>query len=359
MPKACWISGLVLALWGAVAMAQPAAATPDAAAESAQVDPNDSGPAAPVEPSDYWLGIACSPVPPSLRTQLDLPEEQGLLVQAVVPDSPAANAGIEQYDFLLRADDKPLAEPSDLVAVIETVKDGTLRIDLIRDGQAKTVEATPSKRPEEARRSVGVMPDSNDWQTMERWLQTIRPGTESDGRRPPMHFRFVHPGAIVPRDALVASPLPPNMSVVISKEGDQPAKIVVKRGDEKWETTETDLDKLPADVRPHVERMLGRGLFGVVGNLPAFTFVPKETPTGDLPPFDFAPKEVPDVEGPRGLVPAPEMRPPRGPDLLERMEKRFDEMNRRMDKLLGAVERLHEGRASHEVPGNPTEQHQK
>ena len=53
------------------------------------------------------------------------------------------------------------------------------------------------------------------------------------------------------------------MSIVISKEGDQPAKIVVKRGDEKWEVTEKELDKLPADVRPHVEHMFGHG--GLIG----------------------------------------------------------------------------------------------
>ena len=343
MLRTCWIAGLVLALGGAVAMAQPPVTTPDAAAEPGQVDRADSNPVAPVEPSEYWLGIACSAVPPPLRAQLDLPEKQGLLVQAVVPESPAAKAGIERYDFLLRAGDKPLAEPRDLVEVIETVKDGTLRIELIRDGQSKTVEATPTKRPEEARRPVGVMPNADDWQTMERWLEAMRPDAAADGRRSSMRFRFVQPGAIVPRDVLVATPLPPNMSVVISKQGDQPANIVVKRGDQRWETTETDLDKLPADVRPHVQRMLGRGLFGIVGDLPAFKFAPKETPAGVQP---------------RDPVPAPAMRPLRGPDLLERMERRFDEMNRRMDKLLGAVERLHEGRTSHEAPEKAAEQHQ-
>ena len=59
---------------------------------------------------EYWLGVECLPVMPALRAQLNLPEKQGLLVAAVMPDSPAAKAGIKQHDVLLRVGEKPLAE---------------------------------------------------------------------------------------------------------------------------------------------------------------------------------------------------------------------------------------------------------
>ena len=94
-------------------------------------------------------------------------------------------------------------------------------------------------------------------------------GKAGGNGQPPLQLRFIRPGAIVPGDVLVTVPLPPNMSIVVSKEGDQPARIVVKRGHEKWELTEKELDKLPADVRPHVQRMLGRGLTGIVGGVPS------------------------------------------------------------------------------------------
>ena len=94
-------------------------------------------------------------MPAALRAQLNLPEKQGLLVEGVAPESPAAKAGIEQYDILLRAGDKPLTEPRDLVEAVQAAKDGKLTIELIRGGQHKTIEATPAKRPEEARRPVG------------------------------------------------------------------------------------------------------------------------------------------------------------------------------------------------------------
>jgi len=52
--------------------------------------------------------------------------------------------------------------------------------------------------------------------------------------------------------------LPSDLTVTITKEGDKPAQVTVQRKDEQWEVTEDELDELPADVRPHVERMLGR-----------------------------------------------------------------------------------------------------
>jgi hypothetical protein len=299
--------------------------------------------AQPAESPQYWLGIGCRPVPPALRAQLNLPEKQGLLVEAVVPDSPAAKAGIVQHDVLLRADHKSLAEPRDLVRAIEATKQAKLKIDLIHGGKPKTVEATPAKRPEEARRHAGAAPAPADWETMEKWLQDnwartdeMFRGGKADGSRPPLRFRFVHPGMIVPPGVAVVPPLPAGVSVAISKEGDQPAKIVVRRGDQKWEVTEKELDKLPTDIRQHVERMLGRGALGVVGALSSLD-MPEVAP----------PKQQPQPEA--GSAAAS----PRRSDSFERIDKRFDDMNRRMDKLFKEVEQLNGSRGPHQPPEKP------
>jgi membrane-associated protease RseP (regulator of RpoE activity) len=289
------------------------------------------------EPAEYWLGIGCRPVPPALRAHLNLPEKQGLLVEAVVPDSPAAKAGIVQHDVLLRAGDKPLAEPRDLVRAIEASKQAKLKLDLIHGGKPKSVEATPAKRPEEARRHAGAAPVPADWETMEKWLHETWPGSEADGQRPPLRFRFVHPGMIVPPGVATVPPLPAGVSVVISKEGDQPVKILVRRGDQKWNVTEKELGKLPADLRPHVERMLGRGALGVVGVLPSLGMTP-----------DASSKDQTAEAGSAASS-------PHRPDWFERMEKRFDEMNRRMDKLLQEVEQSGENRAHHQAPEKPVQ----
>jgi hypothetical protein len=265
-----------------------------------------------VPPTQYWLGIECMPIPPALRTQLELPEPQGLLVEAVVPDSPAAKAGIVAHDILWSVGNKPLTNPLDLIREVEEIKDGNLTLEIIHASQHKTIEATPAKRPEGAGH-MSRLPGEADWNTISKWMEDHRSGEPGARVSNPLHFRFLHPGAILPKEGL--QPMPANMSVVVSKEGDQPAKIVVKRGEEKWEVGEKELDKLPADVRPFVDRLLGRGAFGLAGVDSA---------------FDLAPDvNTPGVETPNAPLP--------GASLEARMEQRFEEMNHRFDQIMKSL----------------------
>src|SRR5436190_2738660 len=47
-----------------------------------------------------FLGITTSPVPASLRQQLKLQKGLGLVVETIEKDSPAEQAGVQQYDVL-------------------------------------------------------------------------------------------------------------------------------------------------------------------------------------------------------------------------------------------------------------------
>jgi hypothetical protein len=89
-----------------------------------------------------------------------------------------------------------------------------------------------------------------------RWF-----GDRFEGREgAPFAFRRFGPGAMVDGQAFAFSGIPNGVSVSIKKEGDQPAQITVKRGDESWEVVGDDpesLDQLPDDLRPFVEQMLG------------------------------------------------------------------------------------------------------
>src|SRR5262249_13458216 len=68
-------------------------------------------------PPAYWIGLLGGAIPADnpLRAQIDLPEHQGLLVANVVPKSPAAKAGLKQYDILMKANGKDLHEMKDLI----------------------------------------------------------------------------------------------------------------------------------------------------------------------------------------------------------------------------------------------------
>jgi hypothetical protein len=294
----------------------------------------------PIQPSNYWLGVVCATMSPELRAQLGLPEKQGVLVAGVSKDSPAMKAGFAQYDVLLRAGGKPLTEPRDLVVAIKAAKETKLKIDLLRNGKPKTIEVAPAKRPAE----IGSLPfagDQADWDTVQRWLEQMapqgQPGVTPPGGR--YQFRYFHPGAIVPNNVLFRRPLPKNMSITIIREGDQPAKIAVKRDSQKWEITEKELDKLPPDVRPHVDAMLGRNIFGIVGG----PYSPSPSMPTTRPPLG-------------GAYTVPMIPPPSAPGSFEaRIEKRFDEMNARMDAMMKVLEQM----GQTHLPNPTTPEHQK
>src|SRR3989442_14531475 len=62
------------------------------------------------------LGLAIAParVARRLRRAVGLPERDGLLVHGVERDGPAARAGVEKGDLLVRAGDRDLLRPGDL-----------------------------------------------------------------------------------------------------------------------------------------------------------------------------------------------------------------------------------------------------
>ncbi len=112
----------------------------------------DGGAMRPQKPTPY-LGVSTGPVPAAMGAQLNLPEGFGLLVEQVVPDSPAAKAGIQRFDILMRMNDQQLAAPEQLAALVRTAgKDADVAITVVRKGaeQKLTVKVGERMLPEKA-----------------------------------------------------------------------------------------------------------------------------------------------------------------------------------------------------------------
>jgi hypothetical protein len=94
-----------------------------------------------------YLGLSTSSPPASLRHQLKLPEGTGLVVEFVQPKSPAQEAGIRQYDLLLRLNDQLLINAEQLAVLVRTFKPGEeVRLTLLREGERQTVQVTLAER---------------------------------------------------------------------------------------------------------------------------------------------------------------------------------------------------------------------
>jgi hypothetical protein len=270
-----------------------------------------------IELSDYWIGLNCRPAQDALRAQLDLPDGTGLVVEMVGPDGPAAAAGVERFDVLVNADGKPLKTLQDLIDAVDAAKEKELKLELRRGGKPVELTVKPAKRPETAAPAPGVAPGEeplHDW--WRKHLGEMLPEGEWQG---PWRYRFWGPGGILPPDVQPRPPLPGNLSVTITRSGEEPARIVVKRGDEKWELTEDQLDKLPEEIRPHIERMLGRAA--------ARRAAKPQAPAQRQWSYDF------------DFI--PDWRPPHWEGWTEgRLEKRLEEINRRIDEMRESLDQL-------------------
>ncbi len=99
--------------------------------------------------SHAFLGVAVEAVPPALASHLqEHLSNGGLLVGEVADDSPAAKAGIKQYDILTTCDDQKLTSPEQLINLVRAKKPGDkVAIGIIRQGKSETLTANLSEVP--------------------------------------------------------------------------------------------------------------------------------------------------------------------------------------------------------------------
>jgi S1-C subfamily serine protease len=111
-----------------------------------------------------FLGISGATITPDLAKAVNLSVEQGVLVQEVVADSPADEAGVESGsssatidgaqvrlggDVIVKVEGRKVAGMDEIVEAINEAEPGEeLELTLLRDGETRKVTATLEDRPE-------------------------------------------------------------------------------------------------------------------------------------------------------------------------------------------------------------------
>lgn len=100
-------------------------------------------------PWKYEIGLTTAAADASLVAQLVLPPKTGLVVRSVKDKGPAAKAGLQKYDVVLKAADKYLSKPSDLNKAVDKAAGKPLTLEFLRAGRKQTCTVTPVKRPQQ------------------------------------------------------------------------------------------------------------------------------------------------------------------------------------------------------------------
>lgn len=228
-------------------------------------------PVPPAEPVTF-LGLEVAPVDEALAAQLKLPRDHGLVVRFVVPDSPAAAAGVQKHDVLTRLDDQLLIAPRQLSALVRARKEGdAIKLTYLRAGAEARANATLVKRVPPPAPPGGPM----HWTTGSGEMHAI-PAQRSFIFRTDMGAPG---GAVLEEDHIIGAPLPgsgtPHVMVfrpqarVLYREGDVTLEVTTSERGRQLEARGADgavvfsgpIDTpeqrkaVPADLQKHLEKL--------------------------------------------------------------------------------------------------------
>ncbi len=97
-----------------------------------------------------FLGVLPATITDELAIKLKLKSTEGALVREVVPDSPAAQAGIVPGDVILEWRGQKLEDAQALPHYVARTDVGNkVKVTIVRDGETKTVEVIVGRRPKE------------------------------------------------------------------------------------------------------------------------------------------------------------------------------------------------------------------
>ncbi len=140
---------------------------------------------APSNPTTF-LGATLATVTPAIKERLDLTADEGVLVNEVVPGSPAENGGLQPGDVIVKFDGKDVKEAREIVDSVQSHKSGEkVTIEYFRGKDKRTATVTLGSRQMNRRVVSKVM--------------STTPDALEEAPQPPRgHVRIVYLGPVAP-----------------------------------------------------------------------------------------------------------------------------------------------------------------
>ena len=101
-------------------------------------------------PQRGYLGVGLQPLDENIASSLGLPKDSGEIVRSVQPNEPAARAGIQQGDVIVRVNGREVSPEETVSFLIANTPVGSrIPLEIIRGGRRQTIQVTVGQRPTE------------------------------------------------------------------------------------------------------------------------------------------------------------------------------------------------------------------
>ncbi len=109
-----------------------------------------------------WLGVQVQPVTAGIAESLGMKKAEGALVDQAESDTPAAKAGIQPGDVITAVNGNSIKDSRALAREISAMApDSSAKIDILRKGEAKTIDVTLAKMPDHLKKQASADDDEN------------------------------------------------------------------------------------------------------------------------------------------------------------------------------------------------------
>jgi Do/DeqQ family serine protease len=106
-----------------------------------------------------WIGVEPADLSPELMETFGVKARKGVLITGVLQNGPAAQAGVRPGDVVLEVGGKDVANVSELLTVVASLKPGTAtQFKLQRRDDAVDVTVTPGRRPKPRAQNGNLVP---------------------------------------------------------------------------------------------------------------------------------------------------------------------------------------------------------
>ncbi|WP_420140869.1 Do family serine endopeptidase [Sphingomonas sp.] len=109
-----------------------------------------------------YLGVVIQPMTDDIAASLNLPKDRGEIVARVEPGQPAARAGLQQGDVIVRVNNQDITPENTLSFIVAGLPVGArVPIEVVRQGKRTTLNAVLTERPPEDQLAVNDGDDSD------------------------------------------------------------------------------------------------------------------------------------------------------------------------------------------------------